>query len=123
MDINIKVEDYLSEDEIKEIVTEEIRKHVRNCVGEVSVSSDKSRVLIGQMAKSLARDGVQELIPNFKELINIHIQEEISKLKLHDFFTENMGWRSTGNKLVNSVLSDNKALIDAKIKEIFKLIS
>ena len=123
MDINIKVEDYLSEDEIKEIVTEEIKKHVRNCVGEVSVSSDKSRVLIGQMAKSLARDGVQELIPNFKELINIHIQEEISKLKLHDFFTENMGWRSTGNKLVNSVLSDNKALIDAKIKEIFKLIS
>lgn len=121
--MEIKIEDYLSENEIKEIVTEEIKKHVRDCVGEVSVSSDKSKVLIGRMAKLLARDGVQELIPNFKDLINIHIQEEISKLKLHDFFTENMGWRSTGNKLVNSVLSDNRALIDAKIKEIFKLIS
>lgn len=121
MDVNIKVEDYLSEEEIKEIITEEIKKHVRNCVGDTSVSFNKSRVLIGRMAKSLARDGVQELIPNFRELINTHIQEEISKLKLHDFFTEAMGWRSTGNKLVNSVLSDNRALIDAKIKEIFKL--
>ena len=33
-----------------------------------------------------------------------------------------MGWRSDGNKLINSILSDNKALIDAKIKELFKLI-
>ena len=122
-EVRVNIKEYFSDEELKEILEDEIRKHVRNCVGEVSVSFDKSRVLIGQMAKSLARDGVQELIPNFKELINIHIQEEISKLKLHDFFTENMGWRSTGNKLVNSVLSDNRALIDAKIKEIFKLIS
>ena len=119
--MEIKIENYLSEKEIKDIVTEEIRKHVRNCVGEVSVSFDKSRVLIGVMAKSLARDGVQELSPNFKELINKHIEEEISKLKLHDFFVEDMGWKSTGNKLFNAVLSDNKDLIDGKIKEIFKL--
>ena len=78
--MNINIEDYLSNEEIKEIVIEEIRKHVRNCVGEVSVSSDKSRVLIGVMAKTLAKEGVQELIPNFKELINLHIQEEISKI-------------------------------------------
>lgn len=34
--------------------------------------------------------------------------------------TANMGWRSDGNKLINSILSENKALIDAKIKEMFK---
>lgn len=120
--INIKIEDYLSENEIKNIVSDEIRNHVRNCVGEVSVSQEKASVLIGVMAKQLARDGVQELIPNFKELINEHIQTEIAKLKLHDFFVENMGWRSTGNKIVNAVMSDNKVLLDAKIKELFKLI-
>ena len=43
--MNIKIEDYLSEEEIKEIVKEEIKKHVRNCVGEVSVSQDKARVI------------------------------------------------------------------------------
>jgi hypothetical protein len=122
-EVKVNIKEYFSDKELKEMLEDEIRKHVRNCVGEVSVSSDKGRVLIGVMAKQLARDGVQELIPNFKELINEHIQEEISKLKLHDFFTENMGWRSTGNKILNSVLSDNKELIDAKIKEIFKLIS
>ena len=120
--MNIKIEDYLSEEEIKEIVKEEIRKHVRNCVGEVSVSQDKARVMLSVMAKQIARDGIQGLIPNFKESLNEHIKEEIKKIQLHDFFTHNMGWRSDGNKLINSILSDNKALIDAKIKELFKLI-
>jgi hypothetical protein len=118
--MNIKIEDYLSEEEIKEIVKEEIRKHVRNCVGEVSVSQDKARVMLSVMAKQIARDGIQGLIPNFKESLDEHIKEEIKKIQLHDFFTHNMGWRSDGNKLINSILSDNKELIDAKIKEIFK---
>lgn len=122
MNINIKIEDYLSEEEIKEIISDEIRKHVRNCVGEVSVSQDKARVMLSVMAKQIARDGIQGLIPNFKESLNEHIKEEIKNLKLHDFFTHNMGWRSDGNKLINSILSDNKALIDAKIKEIFKTL-
>jgi len=120
--MEIKIEDYLSEEEIKEIVKEEIKKHVRNCVGEVSVSQDKARVMLSVMAKQIARDGIQGLIPNFKESLNEHIKEEIKKIQLHDFFTHNMGWRSDGNKLINSILSDNKALIDAKIKELFKLI-
>lgn len=120
--MEIKIEDYLSEEEIKEIVKEEIKKHVRNCVGEVSVSQDKARVMLSVMAKQIARDGIQGLIPNFKESLNEHIKEEIKNLKLHDFFTHNMGWRSDGNKLINSILSDNKALIDAKIKEIFKTL-
>jgi NCAIR mutase (PurE)-related protein len=119
--MEIKIEDYLSEEEIKEIVKEEIRKHVRNCVGEVSVSQDKARVMLSVMAKQIARDGIQGLIPNFKEYLDEHIKEEIKKIQLHDFFTHNMGWRSDGNKLINSILSDNKQLIDAKIKEIFKL--
>lgn len=123
MNINIKIEDYLSEEEIKEIVKEEIRKHIRNCVGEVSVSQDKARVMLSVMAKQIARDGIQGLIPNFKESLDEHIKEEIKKLQLHDFFTHNMGWRSDGNKLINSILSENKALIDAKIKEIFKTIN
>jgi len=120
--MEIKIEDYLSEEEIKKIVKEEIRKHVRNCVGEISVSQDKSRVMLSVMAKQIATDGIQELIPNFKESLDEHIKEEIKKIQLHDFFTHNMGWRSDGNKLINSILSDNKALIDAKIKEIFKTL-
>ena len=118
--MNIKIEKYLSDEEIKEIITEEIKKHVKNCVGNISVSDDKSRVLISTLAKNLAKEGVQEIIPNFKELINEHIKNQIAKLTLSDFFWESFGWQSTGNKIINSILSDNKGLIDAKIKEIFK---
>lgn len=120
--MEIKIEDYLSPDEIKQIVTEEVKRHVRRCIGEVSVSSDKGRVLIGVLAKTLAKEGVQELIPGFKEMLNEHIQDSIKALKLSDIFMESMGWRTTGNKILNGVLSDNKALIDAKMKEIFKPI-
>jgi hypothetical protein len=119
--MKIKIEDYLTEEEIKKIVIEEVKKTVRQCVGEVSVSSDKSRVMLTVLAKQIARDGIQGLIPNFHTVINDHIKEEVSKLQLHDFFTHNMGWRSDGNKMFNSILANNKELIDAKIKEIFKL--
>ena len=121
--MNIKIKDYLSEEEIKNIVIQEIKLHVKSIVGNVSVSSDKSRVLIGNLAKNLAKDGVQELIPNFKELINEQIESEIKKVTLSSFFVSSFGWSNTGNKILNSVLSDNKALLDAKIKELFKTIT
>lgn len=120
--MKIKIEDHLSKEEIKQIIIEELKVHIRNCVGNVSVSSDKGRVLVGQLAKQLAKEGVQELIPNFKELINEQIESEIKKVKLSDFFVSSFGWSNPGNKVLNGVLSDNKALLDAKIKEIFKTI-
>ena len=84
--MEIKIEDYLSTDEIKEIVTEEVKRHVRDCIGNVSVSSDKGAVLITKLAKTLAKEGVQEIIPNFKEMLNEHIQSSIREVKLSDFF-------------------------------------
>lgn len=121
--MNIKIKDYLSEEEIKNIVIQEIKRHVKSIVGDVSVSSDKSRVLIGNLARNLAKDGVQEIIPNFKSLINEQIESEIKKVTLSSFFVSSFGWSNTGNKILNSVLSDNKALLDAKIKELFKTIT
>lgn len=121
--MNIKIKNYLSEEEIKDIVIQEIKQHVRNAVGEISVSSDKSRVLIGQLAKNLAKEGVQEIIPNFKNLINEQIESEIKKVTLSSFFVSSFGWSNDGNKILNSVLSDNKPLLDAKIKELFKTIT
>lgn len=120
MDINIKIEDYLSEEEIKEIVKEEIRKHVRQCVGDISVSSDTGRVFVGKLAKELVKEGVQEIIPDFKELINQQIKSEIAKIDLSQMFWESYGWKSTGNKVLVEVLNNNKKELDAKIKELLK---
>ena len=117
--MHIKIEEYLSKDEIKDICTEEVKRHVRDAIGNISVGSDRSAILLRQLAKNLAKDGVQEIIPDFKDLINEHIKSEIDKVTLADFFFESYGWRSQGNKILNGVLGDNKALLDAKIKEIF----
>ena len=120
MNINIKIEDYLSEEEIKEIVSDEIRKHVRQCVGDISVSSDIGRVFVEKLAKTLAKEGVQEIIPDFKELINQQIKSEIAKIDLSQMFWESYGWKSTGNKVLVEVLNNNKKELDAKIKEVLK---
>lgn len=118
--MNIKIDDFLLEDEIKEIIEEEIRKHVRQCVGDISVSVDTGRVFIGKLAKELAKEGVQEIIPDFKELINQQIKSEIAKIDLTQMFWESYGWRSTGNKVLVEVLNNNKKELDAKIKEILR---
>ena len=120
--MNINIEDYLSEQEIKDIITTEIKIHVKNIVGDISISSEKDRVFITKLAKNLAKEGVQEIIPNFKELINEQIKSAISKVTLSDFFVHSFGWNNQGNKILNGVLSDNKSLLDAKVKEIFKEI-
>lgn len=114
--MNINIEDYLSESEIKDIVKQEVKEHVRICIGA------QPQNFIALLAKRLAKEGVQEIIPDFKELINNQIKEQISKVTLSDFFVSSFGWSNPGNKVLNSVLSDNKALLDAKIKEIFKTV-
>ena len=121
--MEIKIKDYLSDEEIKDIVKEEIKKHVRQCVGDLSVSDvDIGRVFVAKLAKELAKEGVQEIIPNFKELINAQIESQIKKITLSDFFVSSFGWSNPGNKILNGVLSDNKPLLDAKIKEIFSTV-
>lgn len=121
--MEIKIEDYLSQEEIKEIVTNEVRKYIRDVIGNNSESEEsKSNAFIKKLAKNLAQEGVQEIIPDFKELINEQIRSEIAKVKLSDFFVSSFGWSNPGNKVLNSVLSDNKSLLDAKIKEIFKIV-
>jgi len=122
MKTEIDIKDYLSDEEIKDICKEELKKHIRECVGDLSVSSDVGRVFVTKLAQKLAKEGVQEIIPNFKELINEQIESQIKSVKLSDFFVHSFGWNNTGNKILNQVLGDNKPLLDAKVKEIFKVL-
>lgn len=120
MVIEIEIDKYLTDEDIVGIIKEEVRSHVSQSIGKTVLSIDNSRGLMTIVAKTLAKDEIQKMIPNFKELINEHIVTEIGKIKLEDMFMQTMGWRSEGNKILNQVLTDNKPLIDAKVKELFK---
>lgn len=118
MEIDIK--DYLSESEIKDIAKEEVKKYIRDVIGNNSgTENSKEYSFVRKLAKQLAFEGCQELIPDFEELMNNHIKEQISTIKVSDLFWETMGWKSQGNKIINKVLAANEPLIEAKVKQIF----
>ena len=120
MSIEIDIKDYLSESEIKDIAKEEVKKYIRDVIGNNSDSvNSKEYSFIKKLAKQLAFEGCQELIPNFEELMNEHIKEQIATIKVSDLFWETMGWKSQGNKIINKILAANEPLIEAKVKQIF----
>ena len=114
--MDIKIEDYLSQDEIKNIVIEVVKDKAKLSIG----SGTSGSQFMTTVARKIALEESQRLIPGFESLIKEHFQEMLSKLTLADFFTSCFGWRSDGNKLFNKVMSENSDLIDKKIKEIFK---
>lgn len=119
MEINIL--DYLSEEEIKEAVKAEVRRYTREIIGNnADREPSKLNAFIKKLARDLAKQRCQDLIPNFDDLIQTHLEEELKTIKVSDLFWNTMGWRSEGNKMINSILSRNESLIEAKVKEIFK---
>ena len=119
--MEIDITKYLSKEEIKQIAKEEVQKYVREVIGSTSDNThSKEWSFVRKLALNLAKEGCQELIPNFEELINEHIKIEIKTIKISDLFWETMGWRSQGNKIINKILAANESLIEAKVKEIFK---
>jgi len=120
MNIEIDIKDYLSESEIEDIAKEEVRKYIRDIIGNSSgTENSKEYSFVRKLAKQLAFEGCQELIPNFEELMNEHIKEQIATIKVSDLFWETMGWKSQGNKIINKILAANEPLIEAKVKQIF----
>ena len=106
--------------EIKEIASDEVRKYIREVIGNNSdAKSSREYSFVRKLAKQLAFEGCQELIPNFEVLMNEHIKEQIETIKVSDLFWQTMGWRSEGNKIINKILAANEHLIEAKVKKIF----
>lgn len=115
--MEIKIEDYLSQEEIREIVIEVVRDKAKCSIGSGSSNSQ----FMTTLARKIALEESQRLIPGFESLIRDHFKEMVEKLTLADFFMHSFGWRSDGNKLFNKIMSSNSDLIDRKIKEIFKV--
>lgn len=116
--MEIKIENYLDETEIKEIVENELRIQIRQHFK----NEENARRLTSNIAYEIVTDEVNKIIPNYEqELIN-KVVELLSKkdLTYHIFDFDTYGGgkaRSLGAKIMEEAVRENKQLIKDKVVE------
>ena len=117
MEMNIKISDYLSEDEIKEIVKEEFRSRLRN---HFDSEANIERIITNCAYRDLGEE-LEKLVPNYKKSLgdnikNIFESKDSIRYELfsNDIFSNR---KSSGEVLIEEYLKNNKKLLEDKIKE------
>lgn len=109
MEIDIK--DYLSDSEIKKIVSDELREQVKKMFNN---ESNATRIL-SNMAYSIIQEEVDKIVPNHKDLI---VKKTAELIKGKDFSHHVFNYKfsdgkphSLGAKIIDETVMENKQLI------------
>lgn len=113
MEINFK--DYLSEEEVKDILKEELRGQVRKHFN----NEENARRLLSNLAYAMVMVEVDKIVPNYHtELVN-KVAELITNkdLSFHVFNTDYISGspKSLGAKIVDQTVKENTQLIKDKV--------
>lgn len=116
--MDIKIEDYLDKQEIKEIVSDELRIQIR----EHFKNEENARRLLSNLTYQMVTDEIDKIVPSHKEELIAKVLELISKkdlsYHLFDFDTYGGGRaRSLGAKYIEETVAENKQLIKDKVVE------
>ena len=114
MEINFK--DYLSDDEVKEIVQDELRIQVRKLF---SGTEENTQRLLSNLAYAIVRDEVDKIVPNYEEQLVNKVAELIKgkDLSFHVFnyhYSTNAP-TSFGSKVIEQTVKENQQLIKDKV--------
>jgi hypothetical protein len=114
MEINFK--DYLSDDEVKGIVQDELRIQVRKFF---SGTEENTQRLLSNLAYSIVRDEVDKIVPNYEEEL-INKVAELIKSKDLSFHVFNYHYStnaptSFGSKVIEQTVKENQQLIKDKV--------
>ena len=114
--MEIKIERYLDDSEIKEIVQDELRIQVRKFF---SGTEENTQRLLSNLAYSIVRDEVDKIVPNYEgQLVNKVAELVKSKdLSFHVFnyhYSTNAP-TSFGAKLIEQTVKENQQLIKDKV--------
>lgn len=118
--MEIKIEDYLTNEQIQEIIGEEIKYQVRRVfTGEKEITRILSNLSYDFLFKK-----VDEVIPNFNKIIKTNIEELMKKDETYNFLVfrrkDNYGGvNSVGQNILEKCVVDNRNIIDEKVKSIF----
>lgn len=115
--LEIKLEDYLTIDEIKDIVRDEFAASVAKTL---SKETDFTRI-IGNIAHEIVFDEVKKYIPEFKELLTKNVKQIIEKkdykwqiFRCKDVWDKEEG---PGLTIIKETLNTNKDAIKKRIED------
>lgn len=114
--MEVKIEDYLSDDQIREILQDELRiqvsKHFDN--------ETNAQRLISNLAYQMVYDEVDKILPNYHEKLVQKVVEMIDKpstFNLFDYHYTDGSPKSVGAKIIVDAVNQNKELIKNKVVE------
>lgn len=120
--MEINIEDYINESEMKRIVENEFRDRIRKYFLE-----NKLADLIYSLCDKEIYKTIEEEIPNFKEEIKAAIPISIENVGKFDIFRskdEFMYSRdSLGQRILERAVMENRDMIEQKVKNIFSELS
>jgi hypothetical protein len=109
MSFKIDIEDYLSEEEIKEACKTAVKDHAKKLLG-VNESAICTRI-----ARQLVKDEHQAYVKKHEDLLSEKIIESINKITLGSLFFTAFGWANEGHKLLSGLLIKHKDLLEKKL--------
>jgi len=112
--MNIDFKDYLSETEVKEIVSdtlrEEVRKHFRD--------EENAKRLINNISHQIIWDEVDSILPNSKQIIIDNVVKTIKEkedMSFYVFYSGDYGKKSLGYQMMEDTVRENKEVIKENI--------
>lgn len=122
MNINIDIKDYVSEEEIKDIINDEIRRIVRYYLNN---EAELSRIITNISYKELWKQ-IELEVPNCEKILKEKTIERIRNISDYDIFRRKDAYiaeDSLATKLIDECVKENKNIINDKIKDIFNELS
>lgn len=120
--MEINIEDYINEDEMKRIVENEFRDRIRRYFLENKLSD-----LIYSLCNKEICKTIEEEIPNFKEEIKQRISPIIKSVGKYEVFQRKDNFiyseDSLGQKMLEEITKENKDILEQKVKNIFLELS
>ena len=115
--LEINLEDYLTTDEIKDVIRDEFAASVAKTL---SKETDLTRI-IGNIAHEIVFDEVKKYIPEFKELLVENVKELIEKKNFEWYmFRGKDVWdkeEGPGLTIIKKTLNSNKETIKKRIED------
>jgi hypothetical protein len=115
--MEIKIEDYLSVDDIREIISDGLRNQVR----EHFKSEENANRLLNNLAYHIVKEEVNKIVPDYeqelvKKVVSLIKDKSSISFNLFDFDTFNSGRsKSLAAKIVEQTVQENQQLIKDKV--------